>query len=233
MAVNYGNLKKSETELIQKFYEYLDHTYQMHRTVLKALEEFQNPQQLKTEIQKIYELEKISNITQADLLDECTWIISKDQPRASHLRFVIAIINSINDLERICDYANNIAKFLERSTNSLDPGAIELVKELESIAVDSYHKIFNHFREHDANETYKYAEELQETFSTAYIEKFKEIRSTYIKNAVNMTDDESKFFVNLILAFKNVERILDHVTNIIEYFIYIKESNFFFKKRNY
>lgn len=230
MATNYRLLKQSENELIQKFYDYVDHTFQMHKMVLQILNDFNNQknfEKLENEIQSIYDAEKIANITQADLLDECTWIISKDQPQASHLRFVIAIINSINDLERICDYANNITKNIYEK-KVISPSGLAIVKLLEEMAVNIFEKIFDHFRSHDASETYVLAEKLHSQFMLEYSNQIKILHSIYSsdQNSENNTD-----FIYIVLTIKNIERILDHVMNIIEYFIYIKESNFFFKKR--
>ncbi|WP_027123758.1 phosphate signaling complex protein PhoU [Mycoplasmoides pirum] len=231
MAINYGTLKQSEKELIQKFYEYLEHTYQMHLLLLKAL---QQSDLLKTNdlIEKIQNMEKISNITHADLLDECTWMISKEQPQASHLRFVIAIINSINDLERICDYANNLSKFIKHNPN-IYKSALQVVEDLESLAIITYQKIFDFFKNNDAQDTYKYGLKLQEECTNKYLNALKALRTIYAEptDSFNHPHD-SKEFVQLVLAIKNIERIVDHIMNIIEHFIYIKESNFFFSKNN-
>ncbi|WP_027119935.1 phosphate signaling complex protein PhoU [[Mycoplasma] testudinis] len=228
MAINYGSLKQSEDNLIKKFYEYLSHTYKMHLVVVKAFELYSNKDEFHKKTAQVFELEKISNITQADLLDECTWIISKEQPQASHLRFVIAIINSINDLERICDYANNLAKFLENNIN-IRPEDIYPLKSMEELAVNNYLKIFEYFKTHDATSCYKYAEQLLNEFTQEFRCHLKTFKGTYFGE--NGTNNDAEIAVAIILAFKNVERIMDHVMNIIEYFIYIKECNFFFDKR--
>lgn len=231
MAINYGTLKQSEKELISKFYEYLEHGYQMHLNVLKALNGFDNLLNKSEILEEIYSMEKVSNITHADLLDESTWIISKEQPQASHLRFVIAIINSINDLERICDYANNLAKFLENN-NEIHSSALEVLTNLESKAIVNYQKTFEFFKKNDAYETYQYGLQLQKEFWHEYSDALKNLRLIYLNennsfNAKNNVDS----FIQLTLALKNIERIIDHVMNIINHFVFIKESNFFFRKR--
>ncbi|MDE7433614.1 MAG: hypothetical protein K2M43_00445, partial [Mycoplasmoidaceae bacterium] len=40
--------------------------------------------------------------------------MSKNQPVGNHLRFIIAILNSITDLERMADYVMSTAKFFNR-----------------------------------------------------------------------------------------------------------------------
>lgn len=227
MAINYGSLKQAENNLLKKFYAYLSHTYKMHLVVIKTFEEYANIEEVNKKIQRVFELEKISNITQAELLDECTWMISKEQPQAGHLRFVIAIINSINDLERICDYANNLAKFLEK-TPSMKPDHLTSLATLERLAIDNFYKIFEHFRTHDAFNSYEYAEELLNDFT----KKFREHLEVFNDSFFRENQHDNGVAVSLILAFKNVERIMDHIMNVIEYFIYIKEAHFFFKKRS-
>ncbi|WP_033159957.1 PhoU domain-containing protein [Mycoplasmoides alvi] len=234
MAINYGTLKQSEKELISKFYDYLEHTYQMHLKVLEALDSYEDLINKNKLLQEIYEMEKMSNIIHSDLLDESVWIISKEQPQASHLRFVIAIINSINDLERICDYANNLSKFLDRNLTIYTP-ALKVLKNLENKAIINYQKVFDFFKQNDASEAHKYVLELQKKFWNEYSMSLKTLKNIYVnENEVfnNNNNNTTEYFIELILAIKNIERIMDHVMNVVNHFVFIKESNFFFRKKD-
>ncbi len=231
MAINYGTLRQSEKELIQKFYDYLEHANQMHLSILKALHSEPGSPEWTETIGRVQDMEKESNITHADLLDECTWIISKEQPQASHLRFVIAIINSINDLERICDYANNLSKFMAQNPQIYKP-ALDVVEDMENFAIVSYQKIFDFFKTNDAQASHQFALKLQDESNSKFFQALKALRQIYSRISFEANDRsrENKELIHVVLALKNVERILDHAINVIEHFVFIKESNFFFSK---
>ncbi|QZX49184.1 PhoU domain-containing protein [Mycoplasma sp. E35C] len=227
MSRNYKSLKYSEQELINKFYEYIDHGIKIHEHLLLALNKYLKKENYEDILNEIFEMEKISNIKQADLLDDSTWIISKEQPQASHLRFIIAIISSSNDIERICDYANNVAKFLMKNKNISDK-KLEVIIDLQQSALQNYIDVVNHLKENEAEDTYKFADIRQQEFESKYKRYLKQFRQ-YDLNS----DDELQLnlLIDMILTIKNIERINDHLVNIIEYFVYIKESSFFFDKK--
>ncbi|WP_027122311.1 phosphate signaling complex protein PhoU [[Mycoplasma] imitans] len=227
MSRNYKSLKYSEQELINKFYEYIDHGIKIHETLLKALYNYKNGEPYLELLDDIFKMEKHSNIKQADLLDDSTWVISKEQPQASHLRFIIAIISSSNDIERICDYANNVAKFLKKNDN-ITPQKLDVIIDLQEEALTNYKDVVTHLKENDAEETYKFADIRQQEFES----KYKRYLKNFKKYDINSEDElQLNLLVDTILVIKNIERINDHLVNIVEYFVYIKESSFFFDKK--
>lgn len=226
MATNYSTLKSAETELTKRFYDYIDHTRQMHETALKALVAIRDGQDYLPHTQRVYAMERVANLTKADILDEATWTISREQPRASDLRFLIAIICSITDLERICDYAKGIARFLNRF-NKMPAPALEIAIHLERLSIAGYVEIFEIFKEREAEMAYHHAAKMQSDFGQAYLKAFKQLGSMLIKEPQMLLQNDGEMFLNLIILFKHVERVIDHVTNVTEYFVYIKEADFF------
>lgn len=227
MSRNYKSLKYSEQELISKFYEYIDHGIKIHEKLLQALCNYKNHEPYQGILDEIFKMEKHSNIKQADLLDDSTWIISKEQPQTSHLRFIIAIISSSNDIERICDYANNVAKFLLKNDN-ISSQKLDVIIDLQENSLNNYKDVVAHLKENNAEETYKFADIRQQEFES----KYKRYLKNFKKYDLNSEDElQLNLLIDTILVIKNIERINDHLVNIVEYFVYIKESSFFFDKK--
>lgn len=56
-----------------------------------------------------------------DTIDEaCMITIATQQPAASDMRLIVAIVKSAGEMERIADYANNIGKIVQRHLSTLD-----------------------------------------------------------------------------------------------------------------
>ena len=117
MAINFFSLEKSEFELKQSFIEFLEMCYRYHVKASEILKNNEISDEMVSEmgIKKMKAKEK-----KRDVKDDCIWIISKDQPRANHLRFIVAILYSARDLERIAEQAYNIVWYSKKiwpSTN--------------------------------------------------------------------------------------------------------------------
>lgn len=226
MATNYNTLKSAEVELTGRFYQYIDHTREMHETALAALTAVKDGTDFSGHAQRIFAMERVANLTKANLMDEVVWTISREQPRAGDLRFLTAILCSIIDLERICDYAKGIALFLTRF-NKLPGPALELAIGLERLSLAGYGEIFEIFKAREADHAYRHACKLRNDFGLAYLKTFKQLGGMLIREPEMLLQNGGEMFLNLVILFKHVERIIDHVTNVTEYFVYIKEADFF------
>ena len=232
MSVNYSMTKESEKTLRKSFFNFYDHvhmswkkladTYKRHGTISDH------------DLEKFFEYEEQSNAFESQMLEECIWHISRYSPFASHLRFIISIIYSISDLERMADYVISNARYLnqhrikEKSINAV------LVNTM-SKSVITMDKIVDILRKRENIDehwittyrlTTKYAEEFKKYFDD-------QVR-ILVKAAYNKdTPEEAR---NLIagtsMLLKNVERNVDHATNIVENFVYIKNADFFKNKRS-
>lgn len=105
MAINIHSLIKSEKELSSSFVSLFKFCFKMHT---RLLEYMNNDSINETTLEKFQSYKNKVMELKNNLRDDCIWIISKDQPRSTHLRYIIAIIYSIKDLERISEYAYNI-----------------------------------------------------------------------------------------------------------------------------
>ncbi|OYD26679.1 phosphate transport system protein [Mycoplasma testudineum] len=225
MSRNYENLRNSEENLSKIFEKFFRHSIKIHRTTLKAIDALieKNNEKAEEYFVQIDKEEFESNQFEANIIDEAVWIISKDQPLANHLRFLIAIISSSSDLERICDYAKNISKFLKFNYHS-DQYYLENLKSLHTNVFKKYFEIFEKFKATDPNHVLEFALSKKESFERKYIQNIKIVTQRLT------LENQQDYLYNFIIALKNVERILDHQINIIEKFIYIKRGAFIIEK---
>jgi len=137
-------------------------------------------------------------------------LLALRQPMANDLREVIAALNIASDLERIGDYAANIAKrciALTQLPTMRPAGAIprlaRLVQEIIKEVIDAY----IHRDPERALAVWRRDEEVDEVYTGL----FRELLTYMMEDPRNITP-----CTHLLFIAKNVERIGDHATNIAE-----------------
>ena len=73
-------------------------------------------------------LEKEVDVIYRQIDDRCVVSIAKQQPMAGDLRFLVSTIKIAAEIERIADYANNIAKRVKKKFSQEDMSPIESMK---------------------------------------------------------------------------------------------------------
>lgn len=226
MAANYSLLKDSENELLEKFRTFARHVIFSWKVLYKTLQTDETISE--EQLHKFFELEDQSNHFEAEILDDSIWAISRNQPVGNHLRFIIAILNSITDLERMADYVMSTAKFFythKKVGNKIYDLLVSSIKDSSNYI----EKILDCLMNKKAVETYevavKYQRAYQDKYSNTMVELSKILHSKTAKEIANI-------LTGAIIIFKHVERNVDHALNIAENFLYIKESDFFFTKKS-
>lgn len=149
--------------------------------------------------------------------EECLKILALYQPVAADLRFLVAVIKINNDLERIADYASNIARRLKTSsddpnkfkydyTTMGDKAAKMLRMSLDALVrmdVDMAHDV----RDMD--------EQINLMRNEAYDSMKKDIQEH---------PEMASEIINMYLISRHIERIGDHTTNVAEEVIYLIEG---------
>ncbi|MDE5617509.1 MAG: hypothetical protein K2I36_01540, partial [Ureaplasma sp.] len=186
MPVNYILLKEKEQEIINEFLNFYDQT-------LKIVAEFENylsdNKNKDVELDdKVYDeiIDKIrkNELIGQDLLSNCIWTIQKNEPRASHLRFIIAIIYSIRNLNNITRYTNKICKWLNKE--KLKPEFLKVLIDSLQLTYQRSLKIYNYI----ANNNWNEMKDIYESESEDYHSK--------MKNTISMisTENGSKWKLN-------------------------------------
>ncbi len=142
-------------------------------------------------------------------------VLATRQPMAVDLRTVVMALKISNDLERIGDYATNIAKRVKR-INVHDPIkpfiTIPLMAEICRAMVKD---VLDAYVERDAQKALKVWSRDPEV-DEYYDQLFREL-VTYILEDPKLTGA----CVDLMFVAKNLERIGDHATNIAEKVYYM------------
>lgn len=165
---------------------------------------------------KVKELddEKI-NLIFKDIEERCIQSTALYQPVASDLRFISITMSVSVDIERIGDYAKDVAlivPFILKDPH-LDEEEKMLVKMCENakIMTEVAVKSFVDKNENNVNKVKKYEEEVDEIYSSIF-PKFKERLSISCENA--------SLILNLLLVARSLERAADHAMNISQKTIY-------------
>ncbi|MGL5640151.1 MAG: hypothetical protein ACRDCD_00630 [Mycoplasmoidaceae bacterium] len=210
MPSNYNTLLSSEKELSDLFFDNLEHLLKMHKFLWVSISEKKNYKKVKEKI-AFYTEESIKK--SKDILDDCVWIISKDQPRANHLRFIISMIHSVKDLEALSKYPNKIL--------AIYSDEIKITKSLEKL-VKSYLEIFQEvikmLKQKQAETNYKKSLELKENFLKIYddfIQKDLNLKSNKINN---------KNYLDTYKIVKSLDKTIDHLFNLFDNFKFIKSG---------
>ena len=158
-----------------------------------------------------------ANINQKrfDIEEKCIELIVTQQPMASDLRIIIAVLNIIVDLERIADHAEGNAKIAVMIGNEppLKP-LIDLPRMCQK-TVEMLKRSLDAFINRDAEAARRICDEDDEV-DNLYDQVFRELLTFMAEDSKTITRA-----TRLIWVGHNLERSADRVTNICERVIYV------------
>ena len=131
-------------------------------------------------------------------------------PLARDLREILAALRIVSDIERIGDYAANIAK---RSIALNQAPALPVAGGLAhvgALAVSQVRSVLEAYRNHDA-EAAQVVRDKDALLDAEYTRLFRELLTYMMEDARAITG-----CTHLLFMSKNLERIGDHATNIAE-----------------
>lgn len=178
---------------------------------IKALVErdFELAEKIKTEDSIIDDLQRV-------IEDQAIKLIATQQPVASDLRTLFTTIKIVTDVERIADYAVDIARIvlmLQNNRTDRDLSEIEKMGEIASKMLQDSIDAYTSKDDDKAYEVTKLDDEVDKSFMNL-------IKQLYYGNKEH-TQDETNEVTQLNFVGKYLERIGDHATNICEWTIYI------------
>ncbi|HUW17703.1 MAG TPA: phosphate signaling complex protein PhoU [Sedimentisphaerales bacterium] len=164
---------------------------------------------------QIIDADVLINKKRWDTEEKCINLIARQQPVATDLREIIAVLNIITDLERMGDYAEGIAKIV------ILLGDEPLLKPLVDIplmaqkATAMLSKSIEAFVGRDAKAAEAICDEDDEV-DRLYDQVYRELLTYMIEEPATISRA-----TYLIWAAHNVERIADRVTNICERIVFL------------
>jgi phosphate transport system protein len=150
-----------------------------------------------------------------EIEEKCIQLIATQQPMASDLRILIAILNITTEIERIGDYAVGVARIviLIGDEPPLKP-LIDIPRMVEQ-TVDMLRRSLDALVNRDAEAAKKIAGE-DDLVDHLYDQVFRELLIFMMDDARTITRA-----IRLIWTAHNLERVADRVTNICERVVFI------------
>ena len=153
--------------------------------------------------------------TRYDIEEKCVELIVTQQPVASDLRIIVAVLNIIIDLERIGDHAEGIGKIAVMIGNEppLKP-LIDLPRMAQKTG-DMLRRSLDAFTNRDA-ETARQISKEDDEIDALYDQVFRELFTFMAEDSNTITRA-----TRLIWVAHNLERSADRVTNICERVVFV------------
>jgi phosphate transport system protein len=137
-------------------------------------------------------------------------LIALRAPMADDLREAVAALKIIGVVERIGDYAKNIAKRVPQLEGEGRIEPMSLLPEMARIAAEMVHDVLDAFVERDAVKALAVCER-DSAVDDFYNSIFRALLTFMMEDPQNITRS-----AHLLFVAKNIERIGDHATNIAE-----------------
>jgi phosphate transport system protein len=171
----------------------------------------------RTLAKKIMNEDTIINDMQIRIEKESALIIGHYQPVAKDLRFIIGSVKIVTDLERIADQCADICEYSIMIQDGTWNREEDYKRHIEKMALDvkeMMHKALNAYVTKDENimrEVCRHDDVIDNVFIKIRKELIEKMKNdlAFVENGVDY-----------VMIIKYLERIADHITNIVEWTLY-------------
>jgi phosphate transport system protein len=150
-----------------------------------------------------------------EIEEKCTQLIATQQPMASDLRIIIAILNITTEIERIGDYAVGISRIVIMIGDEPPLKPLIDIPRMAEKTVDMLRRSLDAFIKRDADAARKIAAE-DDLVDQLYDQVFRELLTFMVEDPKTITRA-----TRLIWIAHNLERAADRVTNMCERVVFI------------
>jgi len=165
--------------------------------------------------QKIIAGDQKVNDLRFEIEEKCIQLIVTQQPIASDLRILIAVLNIITEIERIGDYAEGIAKITKMIGDEPPVKRLVDIPKMADKAVDMLRRSLDAFINQDAEAAKQISAE-DDVVDALYDKIYLDLLALMMKNP-----DIVSRATRLIWVTHDLERSADRVTNICERVIFV------------
>ena len=166
-------------------------------------------------VTQVLEDERVVNQLHLESDLRCNQMIARRQPIAVDLREIIAVIHTINDLERVGDEAKKIALKAKGFVDGKLPVPFEPIAQMAEIVVEMLRAAIDAFVRQDAGAAARLTSRDGEVDA---------LRDRLVSQLIGrMTDDPATVSDALALVFvvQSIERVGDHAKNVAEYVVHV------------
>lgn len=163
----------------------------------------------------VVEGDYVINHRRFELEEHAVNLIATQQPMASDLRAIIAMIHIITELERIADHGEGIARISLMLGEQSIPPPLSRLQEMADLGIGMMHRSITAFIERDvalAHAVCAQDDELDALYDANYAE---------VIGRMLMEPSLAKVLTYQLWTAHNLERIGDRATNICERVIYL------------
>ncbi|MEE6450395.1 phosphate signaling complex protein PhoU [Gottfriedia acidiceleris] len=189
------------------------------KAVIKSMDAFRT-ENIELALEVIDEDDRINKL-EKEINELILVIITRQQPVAVDLRRNLTAIKIAHDLERVADYAVNIAKSTIRIRSRQENLPLENIEKMHELGLDMLTK---------ASEAYR-TEDLQAAKEIGEIDDIvDELYGTTVRTLMSSIADSPEHVSNIMqMAFicRYLERIADYATNIAENIYYLVKGKYY------
>jgi phosphate transport system protein len=183
------------------------------KAILRSIEALKN-RDLDLARQMIADDQKI-NHKRFEIEEKCIELIATQQPMASDLRIIVAVLNIVSEVERIGDYAEGIAKIAIMIGDEPPLKPLIDIPRMAEQTVDMLRRSLDAFVNRDAETAKKIIAE-DDVVDHLYDQVFRELLTFMAEDPKTITRA-----TRLIWVAHNLERSADRVTNICERVVFM------------
>ncbi len=159
---------------------------------------------------KVIEADARIDALEAEVERQAVQVIALRAPMADDLREVVAALKIAGVVERIGDYAKNIAKRVSVIEETPNIRPLSLLPEMARIAAEMVHNVLDAFAARDPRKAAEVCER-DRAVDDFYNSIFRTLLTFMMEDPHNITPA-----THLLFVAKNLERIGDHATNVAE-----------------
>lgn len=164
---------------------------------------------------EVIEDDKDINLLEEFINDRVILLIAKQSPVATDLRRLVVTIKVASDMERVGDYAVNIAKETIRIGNQELLPQITQIQQMQKLAVAMLRQVIDAFVEEDIVKAKEIAE-LDDQVDELYGDVIRKLMRAGGENPDRLSQITQLAFIS-----RYMERSADHATNIAEQLFYL------------
>lgn len=163
-------------------------------------------------------LEKQVDELYREVDDRCIVCIATQQPMAGDLRFLVSTLKIATEIERIADYANNIAKMVQKKFSQDDMSPVASMRAaVETMAKEAAAMLQEALASYEANDSNRAAEVPKRD---AMVNRLNRDLFRNILAMVTMKQYANELAMDFHTVIRYIERVADRSGNIAEYVYY-------------
>ncbi|NCC98496.1 MAG: phosphate signaling complex protein PhoU [Bacteroidia bacterium] len=212
-------MKQTEYEIRKVKDQYTRMWYLVEKQVISSFASIENFD--RDAAKAIVMREKMVNAQELAIDDACERFLALFAPVAVDLRFVISMIKINNNLERIGDFAEGLAKFcLNRQTKALSQELKESLRWRE--LTDTTIKMMQMARESFETENSEKALSLMDL--DTIVDDIYNSSTDILADAIRSNPENTEELMTLQEVVRRVERMCDHFNNVAEEIVFYLDA---------